>query len=245
MNFITLKLFALSILMASFFAQNADPAYSSGLTIHFQEDNHEWTAKEKKLINKLIKKSEKEVRQLLPDLPQDIEVDVQIIDRNIDVVGGVSGRTESNVPALVIIEVSKVFPGGITAAVDAALRSTLFHEFHHLSRGWAIKDNKYGPGISTAAVNEGLAVVFSEEYTKVKFEANGYPEEADSWVNEILALPKEANYQKWMFQHPDGRTSIGYRAGHFIIRQAMANSGKDVIELSQLPPKDVLKLAGY
>lgn len=245
MNFTTLKLFTLSILIPLSFAQNFNPGFSSGLSIHFQEANYEWTAKEKKLINKVIKKSEKDVRRLIPGLPKDIKVEVQVIDRNIDVVGGVSGRTESNVPAHVIIELSEVYPGGIIAAVNTALRSTLFHEFHHLTRGWAIKDNKYGPGIATAAVNEGLAVVFSEEYTQVKFEANGYPEEADSWVKEILTLPKEASYQKWMFQHPDGRTSIGYRAGHFIIRQAMAKSGKDVIEMSQLNPEKILDLAGY
>lgn len=245
MKLITIKLFVLSILIPLGFAQNSHPHKPSGLSVHFQEANYEWTAKEKKLINKLIKKSEKEIRLLLPHLPQNIEVDIQIIDRNIDVVGGVSGRTESNVPPLVVIEISKVFPGGITAAVKAALRSTLFHEFHHLARGWAIKDNKYGPGISTAAVNEGLAVVFSEEYAKIRFEANGYPKEADSWVKEILALPKDASYHEWMFQHPDGRTAIGYRSGHFIIRQAMASSGKDVIELSQLEPEEILKLAGY
>jgi hypothetical protein len=245
MKFTTLKLFALALVIPFGFIQPSDATNSSGLTIIFQEEAHSWTAKQKRLINRIIKKSEKEVRQLLPGLPENITVEVHIIDRDIDVVGGITGRTESNVPPLVIIEISKVFPGGITAAVDAALRPTLFHEFHHLSRGWAIKDNKYGPGISTAAVNEGLAVVFSEEYTQIKFEANAYPEEADSWVKEILPLPKDADYHKWMFEHPDGRTSVGYRTGHFIIRQAMATSGKDVLELSKKEPEEILRLAGY
>jgi hypothetical protein len=245
MKFITLQLFALVFVMPFGSTQNSTPGNSSGLTTIFQEDAHAWTAKQKRLINRVVKKSEKEVRQLLPGLPGNITVEVHIIDRNIDVVGGATGRTGSNVPPLLIIEISKVFPGGITAAVNAALRSTLFHEFHHLARGWAIEDNKYGPGISTAAVNEGLAIVFSEEYTQVKSKANGYPKEADSWVKEIQALPTDANYHKWMFEHPDGRTSIGYRAGHFIIRQAMAKSGRDILELSQYEPEEILRLAGY
>lgn len=245
MRIVTITLFTFLSLIPFLGTSNSVPTTSSGLVINFQEDEHVFADNEKKLINEIIINSEKEVRQLLPHLPNDIEVLVTIIDRNIDIVGGVTGRTESNVPALVFIEISKVFPGGISAAASAGLRSTLFHEFHHLARGWAIKDNKYEQGIDIAAVNEGLAVVFSEEFTKVKFEANGYPKEVDSWVEEILALPKNASYQKWMFQHPDGRTSIGYRAGNFIIRQAMANSDKDILELSRNEPEEILKLAGY
>ena len=182
---------------------------------------------------------------MLPNLPKGIKVIVEVVDWEIDEVGGVTGRAESNSAPLVMIQVSNKFPGGIVSAINAGLRSTIFHEFHHLSLGWAIKDNKFVPEIPVAAVIEGLADVFTEEYTGVVFAANSYPKEVKAWVKEILALPKDADYQKWMFQHPDGRTSIGYRTGNYLVRIAMFNSGKTILELSNISPSDLLGLAGY
>jgi len=198
---------------------------------------------EKQLITDMMQRAEKEVRTLLPTLPEEIKVTATIVDRNIDIVGGVSGRADA--PGVVLIEFSRVFPGGVSAAAQSSLTSTVFHEFHHLDRGWTIQGNKFGPGIPVAAVNEGLATVFAEEYTDEYFEeAYSYPEDADEWLREILALPVDADYSTWMMgEHPDGRNSIGYRVGRFIIHQAIANSGKSVLELSRLAPEEILRLA--
>lgn len=195
---------------------------------------------DKQLITDIIIESEKKVRKLLPNLPQEIEVTAVSIDRNVDIVGGVTGRADA--PGVVLVELSRVFPGGISAAAQSALSSTIFHEFHHLERGWTIQGNKFGAGIPIAAVNEGLASVFAEEYTGVYHEeAYSYPEEAPKWLEEILSLPKDANYSTWMMgEHPDGRNSIGYRVGRYITHQAMANSGKNIIELSKLSPDEIL-----
>lgn len=210
--------------------------FKAGAEIGFSDD-------EKQLITDLIKRAEQEVRALLPTLPDVIEVTAMVIDRNVDIVGGVTGRADA--PGKVLIEISSVFPGGITAAAQSALSSTIFHEFHHLNRGWTIQGNKFGPGIPIAAVNEGLASVFAEEYTGVYFEAAySYPENAAEWLEEVLALPADADYSTWMMgEHPDGRNSIGYRLGRYIVHQATANSGKSVLELSSLAPEEILKLA--
>ncbi|MEO2051304.1 MAG: hypothetical protein ABGX00_06035 [Allomuricauda sp.] len=71
------------------------------------------------------------------------------------------------------------------------------------------------------------------------------PEIAHQWMLEILDLPVTANYQHWMFEHPDGRMSIGYRTGNYLIRKAMDKSGKDILELSKETPSNILMLAGY
>ena len=95
-------------------------------------------------------------------------------------------------------------------------------------------------------VNEGLAVVFSEIYTSVVFDVNAFSEATDSWVKEIQDLPLDASYSDWvMGEHPDGRTSIGYRAGNYLIRKAMAKSDKNILELSELKPEELIELAGY
>ena len=95
-------------------------------------------------------------------------------------------------------------------------------------------------------VNEGLAVVFTEIYTGNINDVNSYTEEADNWVKEILSLPPDASYAQWvMGEHPDGRTYIGYRTGNFLVRRAINNSGKSILELSNLMPNEIIKLAGY
>ena len=226
-------------------AQSVDDSPEGGesLTIIFEGGPETgFSADEKRLIRDMVTAAEQEVRALLPALPDAIEVTAMAIDRNVDIVGGVTGRADA--PGRVLIEISRVYPGGISAAAKAALPFTIFHEFHHLARGWTIQGNKFGPGIPVAAVNEGLATVFAEEYTGVYFEeVYSYPEDAGAWLQEILALPVDADYSVWMMgEHPDGRSSIGYRVGRYIVHRATANSGKSILELSNLNPDEVLGL---
>lgn len=222
---------------------NTEPTSS---IITFTEANGKFTSEQKELIQKVVLESEKEIRTLLPTLPDSINVFFEIVDWDLDMVGGVTGRTETNSPPVVFVQISENYPGGVAAATQKALKHTIFHEFHHLYRGWAIQDNKFEPGIPIAAINEGLAVVFSEEYTSA-MEADSPPEDevAEAWTHELLGLPQNADYQTWMFQHPDGRQSIGYRTGNYLIRKAMSKSGKDVLELSKLSPDEIYQLAGY
>lgn len=212
----------------------------------FQEDSLKFTESQKVFIREVISNSEEEVRNLLPNLPDSIKVIVENVDWNLDIVNGVTGRTETNDPPLVLVQISNNYQGGVIDSVYQGIKSTIFHEFHHLSRGWAIQDNKFSYGIPNAMVNEGLAVAFTEIYTGNINEVNSYTEEADNWVEEILALPLDADYAQWvMGEHPDGRTYIGYRTGNFLTRRAMKNSGKSILELSNLMPNEIIKLAGY
>ncbi|MGB5480194.1 MAG: DUF2268 domain-containing putative Zn-dependent protease, partial [Eudoraea sp.] len=225
---------------------NAKKSPIAKVDVVFQEDSLKFTESQKVFIREVISNSEEEVRNLLPNLPDSIKVIVENVDWNLDIVNGVTGRTETNHPPLVLVQISNNYQGGVIDSVYQGIKSTIFHEFHHLSRGWAIQDNKFGPGISNAMVNEGLAVAFTEIYTGNIIDVNSYPEEADNWVKEILALPPDASYAQWvMGEHPDGRTYIGYRTGNFLARRAMNISGKNILELSSLMPNEIIKLAGY
>jgi len=218
----------------------------ANVNIVFQKDSLEFTESQKVFITKVISKSEEELRRLLPNLPDSIKVIVENVDWDLDIVNGVTGRTETNKPPLVLVQISNNYKGGVIDSVYQGIKSTIFHEFHHLSRGWAIQDNKFSYGIPNAMVNEGLAVVFTEIYTGNINEVNAYPNEADNWVKEILALPLDASYSDWvMGEHPDGRTYIGYRTGNFLVRKAIINSKKTILELSELMPDEIIKLAGY
>ena len=238
-----LKFFILALCIQS--AIYSQSNVYNGLNIIFNDGKFNFTKTQKDFIFNSINAAEKDIRTLLPNLPKDITISIKIIDRNFDTNGGVNGRAERNSPAEVAIEISNVYPGGVNKAMKTAIIPVIYHEFHHLSRGWTIKDNKYNTEIYTAAVNEGLAIVFSEIHTEVFLPWNKYSNETENWVEEILSLSKNSNYNKWMFQHPDGRIGVGYKAGNFIIRKAMNNSDKNILELSKLSPKKILKLAGY
>lgn len=182
------------------------------------------------------------VRSLLPELDERIEIKVTTIDRDLSPVGGAAGWAEA--PGVVQLLLSEAYPGGLDGAVADGLPTVLYHEFHHLWRGWTINGNQFGPGIPTAMVNEGLASVFADTYGGTAFERFEYPSHVADWLDEILALPPDADYNAWMNDHPDGRIAVGYRTGRYVIHEAMASSGLDILELSQLLPGEILALAG-
>ncbi|MEM1001890.1 MAG: DUF2268 domain-containing putative Zn-dependent protease [Bacteroidota bacterium] len=232
--------------LVAFSSMSAQESDKKGLSFTYVENTETFSENEKQLIEETITETDKDLRELLPELPQNIEVILAQMSRDLEVVGGTTGRAEKHDPdGEVYIYISNVFPGGIKAAVKTSLVPTIYHEFHHLARGWTMIGNKFDRGIDIAMVNEGLAVVFSEHYTQKVFEGNSIPKDVESWVEEVLALPQDANYNTWMNQHPDGRFGIGYRAGNYVVRKAIKQSKKDILELSMLSPEEILELAGY
>jgi|GEM_PF-2052565 len=217
---------------------------SNGLELVFHANSNErLTDQDKSLITRLIADATGNIRTLLDDLPTNIRVELALVDRNLDKVGGVTGHADN--PNLVVIEISTRYPGGVAKAIQDGLVPTIYHEFHHLARGWTLKGNKFGPGIPIAAVNEGLAIVFADQYSGNANSWTRYPESVSGWLDEVLNLPTNASYEMWMMgQHPDGRENIGYRLGKYITHQAMAKTGLDIIELSQLSPYEILDIGG-
>ena len=71
------------------------------------------------------------------------------------------------------------------------------------------------------------------------------PEDVLAWVGELLKLPESERWDQWMYQHPDGRRWIGYRAGTYIADRAISESGRSAAELVLIPNEEgILKLAG-
>lgn len=244
----TLRSIALiiSVICLSSCESNSKNAPIENVNVVFQEDSIKFAENQKEFIREVIYNSVTEVRKLLPKLPDSIKVVVENVYWDLDLVGGVTGRTETNSPPLIMVQISNNYQDGVIDSIHPGLKTAIFHELHHLSRGWAIQDNKFSYGIPNAMVNEGLAVVFTEIYTGNINEVNAYTDEANSWVQEILELPLDASYSEWvMGEHPDGRTYIGYRTGNFLVRKAMTKSGKNILELSELMPEEIINLAGY
>ncbi|QYK05845.1 DUF885 family protein [Shewanella zhangzhouensis] len=203
----------------------------------------ELSEQQQKLLINTINDVVREVKSQLPNFPDNLKLSVNLVARDLESVSGVSGIAETH--QSLTLDISETYSKGFDEAIVKGVRSTLYHELHHVIHGWTMQGNKFGPGIAIAAVNEGLASVFAEQQSGVTEQWSFYPDNVLEWVNEILSLPVNAPYEVWMMgNHPDGRHNIGYRAGRFIVHQAIEKTGRTVTELSSLSPYEVLHLAG-
>ncbi|MEL6188381.1 MAG: hypothetical protein AAFU79_27475 [Myxococcota bacterium] len=65
------------------------------------------------------------------------------------------------------------------------------------------------------------------------------------WVSELMALPVDANYRKWMYYNPDnGRELIGYRVGTYLVDRAIAASDETPVALVDMSTEEIPRLAG-
>jgi uncharacterized protein YjaZ len=143
---------------------------------------------------------------------------------------------------MVSVVVNPQLHGGVLAIVEAQLRPTLFHEFHHLARGIGT-DTMPAHSIMDMVINEGMANVFERDFGHGSGPWNQYPENVSDWVTELLALGPGARRREWMTLHPDGRRWIGHRAGTYLVDRALRSSGLTAAELVFVPPADVLRMA--
>jgi len=152
---------------------------------------------------------------------------------------------------------------GVRAIGDAHLRASLFHELHHLARGWTSSAGTWagipllaragrtrppkpwpdGEGVLNAIVSEGLATAFERDSAGHRALWGLYPLNVRDWVAELLTLPADAMYSEWMFDHSDGRRWVGYRAGTYLADRAIAASGRSAAELVTTPADEILALA--
>lgn len=185
--------------------------------------------------------TERELRALLPALPPRVELHVVAGTRVIPETGETGGAVT---PCLVVWAIDPTRPEGVESIVRSRLRPTLFHEFHHLVRGWVMYGGEPPESFMHGVVCEGLATAFERDAAGSRPPWGEYPDDVESWVTELLSLPLSASYEDWMFQHPDGRRWIGYRAGTFIADRAIQSSGLSAAALAQTPTEDILRMAG-
>lgn len=216
--------------------------FALGITVEFSEGTEgKFTEEAKVSIREIAEKTEAEVRQFLPDLPEDILLSVSAGSNVIPELGiGASS------PRLGHIEfvVDTNHPQSTESIVRTNLRSTLFHEMHHLTRGFVISGGEPITSFMDAVVGEGMATVFEREFAGSDPLWGKYPDDVHIWVEELIELPMSAfnSYGEWMFQHPDGRRWIGYRAGTYIVDQVQSDSGLSSADLVKVPTQEILDL---
>jgi hypothetical protein len=189
----------------------------------------------------ICRDADDELRQLLPGLPPDIVVSCSLGTHVVPGIGCGATAMDSRTIALVVKPSS-------TSTVEQILRDhlrhLLFHECHHLVRGWVRRGGMRRRHFIDGVICEGLASAFERDAAGHAAPWCEYPEDVRAWVDELLALPLLADYRHWMFHHPDGRQWIGYKAGTYITDRAIARSGLDAATLVSVPAERILELAG-
>lgn len=215
-------------------------------SISFEFDdtgNHIFTIDEQEAITKIANKVVIEVRKILPELPSPITLTVAANTYVVEETGEMGMAPE---PGRVAWTVDPSRSEGVKAIAKTRLRATLFHELHHLARGYVVNGGAPRTSFMDVVVSEGMATAFERDFADANPAWGAYPDDVSAWVEELLELPLSAlgSYSKWMFEHPDGRRWIGYKAGTFIVDQAMAASGMTSAELVHKKTREVLELAG-
>ncbi len=190
---------------------------------------------ERSAIQRIADATASEVRGYLPGLPATL---VLRVEPGSDVIPEIGAGATAVPPAWVRWTVDPTRPEGVLAITETHLRAALFHEFHHLVRG--VRMNT----LMDEVITEGAATAFERDFAGADPLWGQYPDDVSAWVRELRALPLGARRDHWLFRHPDGRRWIGYKAGTYLIDQAMRRSGRNAADLVSVSTGDVLALAG-
>lgn len=209
--------------------------------VTFEEPHAPFSREDRRTAEKICADTATELRFLLPALPDVVHVQISNHGRVIPQLGyGARATTVNSVSFVLNPEHAK--PGALL--IREHLRPALFHECHHLVRGWVLRGGRAPRRFIDGVIHEGLASAFERDAADHASPWTSYPSEVGNWVYELLALPVNAPYVDWMFFHPDGRRWTGYRAGAFIADRAIAASGFSAAELVKTSSEEILALAG-
>jgi hypothetical protein len=211
------------------------------ITVEYpSQDGHVFSTDERQTIQRIADQTEREVRRILPKLPQEIVLEVRA---GTDVISETGDNGVALDPGRIGWMVDATRAEGVKAIAERHLRAALFHEMHHLVRGWTVKDGRVpGDTVMDAAISEGLATAFARDFANARDPWSEYPKEVASWAEEVMTLPKDAAYDEWMFKHPDGRRWIGYKVGVYVVDQAIAASGRSAADLATTSAEQIVAL---
>jgi len=202
------------------------------------------SAEDRDVIRTIAEATYQEVREILPELTGTVRLSVSAGPEVIPETGDGAAALE---PGHVLWVADPSRAGGIAGVARERLRVSLYHELHHLARGYVMSGGSSPISLLDSVVSEGLATAFARDAAGEEPLWGAYPDNVDDWVEELRAAPAHdtESYGTWMYEHPDGRRWIGYRAGTYIADRAIAASGLSAAELVSTPTEEILRLAGF
>ena len=203
----------------------------------FRSDAYTFSAAEQRQIETIFLSTLREVKPLLPGLPDRIQLTVRPGNDVIDH----TGETGTAMPPDALMwTVDPTRDGGVSAIARRWLRASIIHELHHLARSAAQPPKT----LMDHAIYEGMATVFERDFAGAKPPWGEYPDHVAEWTNELLRLPPESPAGPWLYQHPDGRRWIGMKAGTYLVDEAMKKSQRSIQDLTTASTPEIISLSG-
>jgi len=202
----------------------------------FSVDGRELSSAEKRTVESIARSTVREARTLLPTLPKRVTIRVQ---PGHEVIAETGETGAAAPPSTIVWTVDPKDERGVTEIARRWLRACLFHELHHLVRDAAITRTS----LLDFAVTEGMATAFERDFAGVAVPWGQYPPEAAAWVEELRALPDDAQRGPWLTRHPDGRRWVAMRAGTYLVDRAARASQKSAADLVLMSTAEILRLA--
>lgn len=210
------------------------------IAVQFSRNADAISASARALAARICDLVARELGQLLPGLPDEITLYCSLGENVIPQIGYGAAALDKRTVGFVIEPAPS---DRINKILDVHLRHALYHECHHLVRGWVKHGGRPPKHFIDGVVCEGLASAFERDAAGYPTPWCEYPDNASAWVDELLALSAGADYGHWMFHHPDGRQWIGYKAGVYIADRATERSGLDAAQLVSVAAEHIIELA--
>lgn len=186
----------------------------------------------------MIEQHYMEVRRILPKLPEDMQI--YFDDEQLTFGYGCGGFAYDK--DIITIGFDVNFKDKEAQARN--LRSTLFHEAYHIAQGYYFcMEQKIRP--IEEAVYEGAATVFERDIAGSKPPYGDYEgAPVTAWLKSIKSFNEDYDYQKWKFWDDEDHVAWKmYKAGAYIVDQALQNSGKTIVELNSMSAKEIINLS--
>lgn len=185
-----------------------------------------------------------EVRELLPDLPQDLKVTID--NSHLIKSYGVGGYAKSKDEILVSFDPD--FEGDKDQQRTNFIGS-VFHESYHVVQGFTGEDNKFqGSPFIEHAIIEGAATKFEV----IRGGSNGGwaqypPDEIEGWFNEVLNMEYTTDGPTWgrikFYDKETDRRWVLYRVGCYVIDNALDHSDYQIEDFAHMKPAKILELS--
>jgi hypothetical protein len=201
----------------------------------FRSESYTFSSAEQRRIEAIAVATFREVRPLLPNLPERIHLTVR---PGADVVGETGEIGDAMPPDGIMWTVDPLRYGGVDAIVEKWLRASLFHELHHLARS----ATQPPQSLVDRAIFEGMATVFERDFAGAHAPWGAYPPNVAEWADELTRLPPDSSVRDWIYRHPDGRRGIGIKVGAYWVDTAIKRSGRSLQDLTTAATAEILHL---
>ena len=207
--------------------------------LHFENE-----ALEKTFLSE-VASSYEELRQLLPHLPEQMNI---TFGANYEY--GATGVTGSAITANeMLIGIDQNAKN--REVQHARIRPLVFHEGYHIAQGF---HNQAPVSALEAAIYEGCATLFEVQYAQVERQRwSNYEQEKpatlERWLNEIKTITAEQyfessgeTWQKWAFYDPETDESWRiYKVGTWLVEGILKNSDLSLLEMGRMRAEEIIR----